>query len=77
MKILNKILGVFLIGAAIYLLDLSSWNGILLSTILLLSGLAVLFRDSKSEFGSRFSKFLNKAAFVLAVIFLILRFINH
>jgi VIT1/CCC1 family predicted Fe2+/Mn2+ transporter len=77
MKILSKILGVFLIGLAIYLLDSSSWNGIILSTILLFSGLAVLFQDSKSEFGNRFSKFLNKVAFVLAVIFLIIRFINH
>lgn len=75
MKILVKILGVLLIGAALYTLDFGNWNQLLISVILLLSGIHLLLTDSKNEFNNFLSKFLQKIALVLAVILILKLFI--
>ena len=77
MKILVKILSLVIIGMAIYLLDLKSWDSIFFSVIMMLCGVSFLLQDSKSESVRAFSKTLSKIGFILALIFLILRFINH
>ncbi len=76
MKILGKILGVVLIFVAFYSLDLQSWNQIIISILLSLSGFSLLLKDSKSESAKSLSKFLLRTAFVLAVLFILKRLIT-
>jgi len=70
--ILGKILGIILILIAIWYFDWNKWNPIIVSTVLFLSGLNSLFRDSESDFLRKLSRILLYVGLFIA-IFLIFK----
>lgn len=69
MKILGVLLGVFLILVGIWNFDLNNWNKIIISVLLLLSGLITLSTDTDSEVVQKTRGLLLYVSGVIVILF--------
>ena len=69
--ILNLLLALLLFAAAYYTFDWSDWTQLTISTVLVLSGVHSLFRDSESTERRRLGRSCLRAAAVISVFLIV------
>lgn len=74
LKILGILLGISVIVIAIWTFDWNSWNQIIISALLFLSGLVTLLTNAESKFLQKLRSFSLYIAGIIA-IFLILKIV--
>jgi hypothetical protein len=67
----GKVLGMLQILVSIFVLDLNSWNQIIVSVLLFLGGLLMLTMDADSKFIRGARSFISYAAILISVALII------
>jgi hypothetical protein len=77
LSLLGKILGVLQMVIAVFVLDMNSWNGILVSVLLFLGGVLLLTADVTSTVFQSARRVLSYITILIAVALIIKLFAVH